>query len=111
MYDLLCVGFGEVLDVGALGLWKLVAEQEDLGRGVGLLLYGLGGGLVLLPHGDDHQRQKHGVDHAKGRVDEAGHVVVALARSGGHESVDQLEPYEREEANPTDHQDTVNCRL
>jgi hypothetical protein len=55
--------------------------------------------------------KKHGVDHAKGGVDETGHIVVPLARLGGHQPMHQLEPYEREEANPTDDQDAVNCRV
>ena len=97
--------------MGTLGLGQLVAQQEYLRGRVGLLLDRLAGGLVLLPHGDDHERQEHGVDHAKGGVDEAGNVVVPLARLGGHEPMHQLEPHEREEANPTDHQDAVNRRV
>ena len=67
--------------------------------------------MVLLPNGDDHERQKHGVDHAQGRVDEACHVVVSLARGDGHEAIYQLEAHERDEANSTDHQDAVNCSV
>jgi hypothetical protein len=111
MDHLLSVGPGELLDVSALGFWQLVAKQEDLGRRVGLLLDRLACGLVLLPHGDDHERQKHGVDHAQSRVDETGHVVVSLARDGRHEAMHQFEPYECDEANPSDHQDAVNSRV
>jgi hypothetical protein len=111
MDHLLGVGFGEVLDVGALGLWKLVAKQENLGRSVGLLLYGLRSGLILLPDGDDHEGKKHGVDDAQGRVDEASDFIVALARRGGHEPMDQLKARERDEANPTDDQGSVNYRV
>ena len=100
MDHLLGVGSGELLDVGALGFWQLVAKQEDFGRRVGLLLDRLACGLVFLPHADDHERKKHGVDHAQGGVDEAGHVVVALARDGWHEALDQLEPGERDQAHP-----------
>jgi hypothetical protein len=85
-----------------------MGQPEDLGHRVGLLLDRRVGGLVLLLHGDDHERQKHGVDHAQGGVDEAGNVVVALARDGWHEALDQLEPYEGGEADPSDHQDAVD---
>ena len=100
MDHLLGVGSGELLEVGALGFGQLIAKPEDLGHRVGLLLDRLGGSLVFLPHGDDHEREEHGVDHAQSRVDEAGHVVVSLARDGWHEALDQLEPYERGEATP-----------
>jgi hypothetical protein len=97
--------------VGALGLRQLIAQPEDLGHRVGLLLDRLACALVFLPHGDDHERQKHSVDHAQSRVDETGHVVVLLARGGGNETLHQLEPYERDQANSTDHQDAVNYRV
>jgi hypothetical protein len=79
--------------------------------GSGLLLDRLACGLVFLPHGDHHERQEHGVDHPQSYVDEAGHVVMSLAREGGHEAMHQLEPYERDQANSTDHQDAVNYRV
>ena len=108
---LLGVGSAKFLDVENLGLGEPMGQPGDLGGGVGLLLDRRVGGLVLLPNGDDHERQEHGVDHAQGGVDEAGHVVVLLARGGWHEAMYQLEPYERGEANSTDHQDAVNYRL
>ena len=89
------------------GLRKPVGQPEDVGRRVGLLLDGFSGRPVLLPHGDDHERQQYGVDHAEGRVDEAGHVVVLPARVGGHQALDQLEAGECEQANSPDHQDAV----
>jgi len=69
-----------------------MAKQEDLGHRVGLLLDRLGGGLVFLPHGDDHERKEHSVDHTQSRVDEACNVIVPLAQVGGNEAMDQLEP-------------------
>ena len=93
MDHLLGVGSGEFLEVGALGFGQLIAQPEDLGHRVGLLLDRLACGLVFLPHGDDHERQKHGVDHAQSRVDETGNVVVGLARLGWNEAMHQLEPY------------------
>ena len=92
----------------ALGLWKSIAQPEDLCRGVGLLLDSVAGGLKLLPHGDHHERQEHGVDHAQSRVDEARYVVRPLARAGGHQTVHQFEPYEREQTNPPDHKYTID---
>src|SRR5215212_11888324 len=94
MDHLLGVGSGELLDVGALGLGQLIAKPEDLGHRVSLLLDRLACGLVFLPHGDDHECEKHGVDHAQSCVDEARNVVVSLARLGGNEAMHQLEPYE-----------------
>jgi hypothetical protein len=49
---------------------------------------------VLLPHGDDHEGQEH--------------VVVRPARVGRHEALHQLQPGEREEADPSDHQDAID---
>jgi hypothetical protein len=63
---------------------------------------------VLLPHSDDHEGQEHGVDHAQSSVDEACHVVVRPARVGRHEALHQLQPGEREEADPSDHQDAID---
>jgi hypothetical protein len=100
MDHLLSVGMGEFLEVGTFWLREPVAEPEDLGCGVGFLLYGLACGLELLPHGDDHERQEYGVDHAQGGVDKACHVVVLLSGGGGYEALHQLEPGERNEANP-----------
>ena len=57
-------------------------------------------GYLILPNGDNHECEQHSVDHAQRRVDEAGNVVVSLARDGWHEALDQLEPYERDQATP-----------
>jgi hypothetical protein len=54
------------------------------------------GRLVLLPHGDDHQRQQHGVDDADDGVDEAGHVVVLLAKRRGHEALHHSQAGDRD---------------
>ena len=81
------VGSDELLDVGAPRLWKLVGQPEDVGRRVGLLLDGFSGGPILFPHGDNHERQQNGIDHAQRRVDEAGHVVVLPSRGGWHEAL------------------------
>jgi hypothetical protein len=105
---LLGVGADEFLHVGGSWLRKLVGQPEDVGGGVSLLLDRLAGPLEFFPHGDDHERQEDGVDHAQSRVDEAGHVVVLLARVCGHETLDQLEARKREEAYPSDHQDAID---
>ena len=102
------VGSGEFLDVGTFGLREPMGQPEDLGQGVGLLLNRLACGLVFLPHGDNYEREQHGVDHAQGRVDEACNVVVGLARGGGYEALHQLEPTKREEASPTDHKYAID---
>jgi hypothetical protein len=104
---LLGVGSAQLLDVRTFWLREPMCQPGDLGRGVGLLLDRRVGGLEFLPNGDHHESQDHGVDHAQGSVDEASDVVVLLARGGGNETIDQLEPYERGEANSTDHQDAV----
>ena len=111
MDHLLGVGVGELLYVGAPVLRKLVGQPVDVGRRVGLLLDRLAGRLILLPHGDHHERQEHGVDHAQRRVDEARHVVVLLARGGGHQAMHELETREREESDPPDHQNAIDYRV
>jgi hypothetical protein len=103
MDDLLGVGISEFLDVRTFWLREAIAQPEDLGQGVGLLLDRLAGRVVFLPNGDNYERNEHGVDHTKGRVDEACNVVVSLARGGGYEALHHLETGEREEASPTDH--------
>jgi hypothetical protein len=105
---LLSVGSGEFLEVSTLGLRKPMGQPVDLRNGVGFLLDRLACGLVFLPHGDNHERQKHGVDHAQGCVDEASDVIVALARVSGNEALYQLEPSERGEANRPDHERAIN---
>ena len=87
MDHLLGVRSGEFLDVRTFWFGEPMGQPGDLGRGVGLLLDRRVGGLEFLPHGDDHQSQDHGVDHAQGRVDEASDVVVLPARSGGYEAL------------------------
>jgi hypothetical protein len=84
---LLGVGSGEFLEVGTFWFRESMGQPEDLGRRIGLLLDRATSLLVFLPHGDDHERQQYGVDHTQGRVDEAGHVVVLLARGGWHETL------------------------
>src|SRR5215208_4472123 len=105
---LLGVGSGEFLDVRTFWLREAIAQPEDLGQGVGLLLDRYTGRIVFLPHGDNYERNEHGVDHAQGRVDEACNVVVSLARGGGYEALHHLETGEREEASPTDHKYAKN---
>jgi hypothetical protein len=100
---LLGIGSGEFLDVGTFWLREAMGQPDDLGHGVGLLLDGLAGRIVFPPHGDNHERQQNGVDHAQRRVDEACNVVVSLARGDGNEALHQLQPGERDEASPTDH--------
>jgi hypothetical protein len=99
---------GEFLDVRTFWLREAMGQPEDLGYRVGLLLDRYAGRVVFLPHGNDHERNEHSVDHAKGRVDETCNVVVGLARGGGHEALHQLQPGEREEASPTDHKYAIN---
>ena len=105
---LLGVGSGEFLDMGTFWLRETMAQPEDLGYGVGLLLDRYAGRVVFLPNGDNYERNEHGVDHAKGRVDEACNVVVSLARGGGYEALHHLETGERDEASPTDHKYAIN---
>src|SRR5215213_7926754 len=108
MNHLFGVGTDEFLDVRTFWLGKPMGQPEDLGRGVCLLLHCLACRLEFLPHGDDHERQQHGVDHAQGRVDETSNVVVGLARGGGYDALHHLQPGEREEASPTDHKYAIN---
>ena len=96
------------MDVRTFWLRKPMSQPEDLGHSVGLLLDRLAGRVVFLPHGDDYERNEHGVDHAKGCVDEACNVVVGLARGGGYEALHQLQPGERGEANCPDHKYAIN---
>ena len=84
MDHLLGVGTGEFLEVGAFRLGEPMGQPEDLGQGVGFLLYGLAGRLVFLPHRDDHEGEQNGVDHAQGGVDESGDVVVGSSGVDGH---------------------------
>src|SRR5215211_9011720 len=105
---LLGVRTGEFLDVMALGFGESMGEPEDLGQSVGLLLGRILGRIEFLPHGDDHERQQHGVDDAQDGVDEASHVVVLLAHLRGHKSLHQREPAARGEADRANHQDAVN---
>jgi hypothetical protein len=102
------VGSGEFLDVRTFWLRKPVGQPEDLGYRVGLLLDRYAGRVVFLPHGDNYERNEHGVDHAKGRVDKACNVVVGLARGGGYEALHHLETGERDEASPTAHKYAKN---
>src|SRR5215216_1797686 len=108
MNHLFGVGTGEFLEVGSFWCRKPIAQPVDLSQGVGFLLDRFACGLIFLPHRDDHERQEHGVDHAQGRVDEASDVVVGLSRGGGYEALHQLQPGEREEAGPTDHNYAIN---
>src|SRR5215218_4978473 len=104
---LLGVRTGEFLDVMALGFGESMGEPEDLGQSVGLLLGRILGRIEFLPHGDDHERQQHGVDDAQDGVDEASHVVVLLAHLRGHKSLHQREPAERGEADRANHQNAI----
>ena len=85
-----------------------MAQPGDLGQGVGFLLDRFAGCLLFLPHGDNHERQQHGVDHAQCCVDEACNVVVGLARGSGNEALHQLQPGECYEASPTDHKNAIH---
>jgi hypothetical protein len=62
----------------------------------------------LLPHGDDHERQQNGVDHAQRCVDEVSDVVVGLTRGSGYEALHHLKAGERDEASPTDHKYAID---
>jgi hypothetical protein len=108
MDHLLSVGVGELLDVRTFWLRELMGQPEDLGQGVCLLLDRFAGCVVFSPHGDYHERQQHSVDHAQGRLDETGHVVVGLARFSGNEALHQLEAGQRDEANRPDHEYAIN---
>jgi hypothetical protein len=102
------VGTGEFLDVRTFWLRESMGQPVDLGQGVGLLLDRYAGRVVFLPHGDNYERNEHGVDHAKRCVDEACNVVVGLARGGGNEPLHHLQTGECDEASPTDHKYAKN---
>src|SRR5215218_3466268 len=84
---LLGVGSGEFLEEGTFWLREPMGKPEDLGHSVGLLLDRLACRVVFPPHGDDHERKQHSVDHAQGCVDEACNVVVGPARVNGHKAL------------------------
>jgi alkylhydroperoxidase family enzyme len=96
------------LDVRTFWLREAIAQPEDLGQGVGLLLDRYTGRVVFLPHGDNYERNEHGVDHAQRRVDEACNVVVSLARGCGYEALHHLKTGERDEASPTYHKYAID---
>src|SRR3712207_5278515 len=81
-----------------------MGEPEDLGQLVGLAVGGVSGGLVVPPHGDDHEPQQHGVDDADYRVDEACYVVVLLAQLGGHQALHHCQPDHRDKHGRADRQ-------
>ncbi len=85
-----------------------MGQPGDLGQGVGFLLDRYAGRVVFLPHGDNYERNEHGVDNSQGRVDEACNVVVSLARGGGYEALHHLQPGQRDEASPTDHEYAID---
>ena len=84
------------------------AEEESTFLAGAFVAEHLASLLPNRPQISDHEGKEHGVDHAQGRVDEPCHVVVLLARDGGNETMHQLETGEREEAYPSDHQDTID---
>ena len=53
------------------------------------------GRLPLLPHGDHHEPEKHGVDHPEHRVDKAGDVVVLPAQGDRHEPLHEDQTTDR----------------
>ena len=61
---LLGVGSAQFLDVRTFWLREPIAQPEDLGQGVGLLLDYYVGRIVFLPNGDDNEGEQHGVDHS-----------------------------------------------
>jgi len=97
------VGTGEFLQMATFGFRKPIGQPVDLGQSVGFLLDRFACGLILLPNGDNHERQQHSVDHTQSRVDETCNVVVLLSGGGWNEALHQLEPGERDEANRPDH--------
>jgi hypothetical protein len=96
------------LDVRTFWLGEPMGQPGDLGRGVGFLLDRVVGRIEFLPHGDDNEGEQHGVDHAQGGVDEACYVVVGLSRGGGNESLHQLQPRDRGEANRSDYEHAIS---
>ena len=67
------------------------------------------GRLVVLPHGDDHEREQHGVGDAQDREDEACDVVLPLSAFGWHQALHQYQPRDRPEHGHEDRQDDVEC--
>jgi hypothetical protein len=100
---------GEVLDVRALRFGQLGGEEVDSGQLVCLTLHVGLGRLVVLPHGDDHERKQHGVGDAQDRVDEAGDVVVLPSEARGHQALHHYQPHDRPEHGHEDRQDDVEC--
>jgi imidazoleglycerol phosphate synthase glutamine amidotransferase subunit HisH len=105
---LLSVRSAQLLDVRTFWFREPMAQPEDLSHRVCLLLDRCIGCLVLLPNGDNHECEQHGVDHAQGRVDEASDVVVFLARVGWNEALHQLQPAKGEEAYTADHEYAID---
>ena len=91
-----------------MGFGEAVGEPEDLGQLVGLATHGRLGRLVLFPHGDDHEREQHGVDDADDRVDEPGHVVMLSATGRRHGALHRPQADDRDEHDREDRQKAVD---
>ena len=98
----------EVLEVGALGLGQLGGEVVGSGQFVRLTLHVGLGRLVVLPHGDDHEGEQHGVGEAQDGVDEAGDVVLPLSTVWGHKALHHQQPRDRHEHGQEDRKDYVD---
>src|SRR5918998_3446974 len=61
-------------------------KPGDLGHRVCLALYRFSSPLILLPHGDDHERQQTRHTRHYDSVEEASDVIVLLALFGGHQA-------------------------
>jgi hypothetical protein len=98
----------QLLDVASFRLGQAVGEPED---GVQLVCF-LGrrvvGRLPVLPDGDDHEPEQHGVGHSQDRVDEAGHVVVLQAPLDGHQALDQDQSADRSRDEQQDQEQAEN---
>ena len=93
----------------ALRLGQLGGEEVDSGQLVCLTLHVGLGRLVVLPHGDEHERKQHSVGHSQDRVDEASDVVVLLSEARGHQALHHYQPHDRPEHGHEDRQDDVEC--
>nr|WP_308191891.1 hypothetical protein [Kitasatospora humi] len=85
------VGEGLLLQLRAERRGQFPGDPVDVGQRVGLLEGGPAGRVVVVPDGDHHEGEQHGVEHADGGEDEPRHVVVGLPDVVRDPALQQLE--------------------